>query len=348
MIQTSSVKIPSVQYAAAPVEMDIAYTVSGEGKPFVFLPMFFNHVQDVWRGYYSFSPFLEALAERFRLVNFDSRGLGLSTRGLPEDLTLDDYLSDLDAVLTKLDIDRAVLLGSCQSTFLGAHYALRHPERVSALILVNGALSWDAWRLSSVYDTLPREDWDLFLYNMIPSGRPPEVVRQGLELMKQAQTQQDYLVSARVWQTASLERVASRIHTPTLVLHSRNFRLRSVEGPMELARRLPNARLTLMESNLLFGAPGQAMEAITSFLQDIEQEACRPALACDESTGVHLSAREVEVLRLLAGGESNREIASQLIISRNTVRRHVSNIFDKAGVSNRAQAAVYALRNSIG
>jgi DNA-binding CsgD family transcriptional regulator len=55
-----------------------------------------------------------------------------------------------------------------------------------------------------------------------------------------------------------------------------------------------------------------------------------------------LTEREVEVLRLVATGKSNQEIAEDLIISPNTVIRHVSNIFNKIGVSNRAEAASYA------
>jgi DNA-binding CsgD family transcriptional regulator len=55
-----------------------------------------------------------------------------------------------------------------------------------------------------------------------------------------------------------------------------------------------------------------------------------------------LSTREVEVLRLLAAGRSNAQIAEDLVISQNTVIRHVSNIFAKIGAANRAQAAVYA------
>jgi DNA-binding NarL/FixJ family response regulator len=55
-----------------------------------------------------------------------------------------------------------------------------------------------------------------------------------------------------------------------------------------------------------------------------------------------LSLREIEVLRLIAAGQSNQQIADELVISRNTVRRHVSNVFDKTGVANRAKAVAYA------
>jgi len=58
-----------------------------------------------------------------------------------------------------------------------------------------------------------------------------------------------------------------------------------------------------------------------------------------------LSPREMEVLRLIAQGCTNREIAETLTISLNTVARHVSNIFDKIGVANRTEAAAHAHRS---
>lgn len=60
-----------------------------------------------------------------------------------------------------------------------------------------------------------------------------------------------------------------------------------------------------------------------------------------------LTKREVEVLRLIASGRSNHEIAEELLISLNTVIRHVSNIFDKTGVANRAEATAFAARHGL-
>ncbi len=60
-----------------------------------------------------------------------------------------------------------------------------------------------------------------------------------------------------------------------------------------------------------------------------------------------LSGREVEVLRLIAGGQTNAEIADALVISPHTVGRHVSNIFDKLGIAHRADAAAWAVRNGL-
>jgi DNA-binding NarL/FixJ family response regulator len=60
-----------------------------------------------------------------------------------------------------------------------------------------------------------------------------------------------------------------------------------------------------------------------------------------------LTEREIEVLRLIAAGRSNKEIASELVISERTVARHVSNIFTKLGVPSRAAAASFALKQGL-
>ncbi len=60
-----------------------------------------------------------------------------------------------------------------------------------------------------------------------------------------------------------------------------------------------------------------------------------------------LSQREVEVLRLLALGKSNREIGVELVITEGTVRRHVSNVYQKIGATNRSEATSYALREGL-
>jgi NarL family two-component system response regulator LiaR len=60
-----------------------------------------------------------------------------------------------------------------------------------------------------------------------------------------------------------------------------------------------------------------------------------------------LTEREIEVLRLVATGQSNTDIARQLVITEATVRSHVSNILGKLGLSNRVQATLYALQEGI-
>lgn len=61
----------------------------------------------------------------------------------------------------------------------------------------------------------------------------------------------------------------------------------------------------------------------------------------------NITKRELEILKLIASGMLNKEIASQLNISERTVKNHVSNIFRKISVSDRTQAAVFAIKNKI-
>ena len=67
----------------------------------------------------------------------------------------------------------------------------------------------------------------------------------------------------------------------------------------------------------------------------------------DSSKIESLTRRELEVLKMLSYGTYNKEIAEQLNISERTVKNHVSNIFKKIGVTDRTQAAVFAIRNNL-
>ena len=60
-----------------------------------------------------------------------------------------------------------------------------------------------------------------------------------------------------------------------------------------------------------------------------------------------LTGREVEVLRLLVRGMSNKEIAEELVISRKTAGSHVEHIYAKLGVSNRARASLFAMKHGL-
>jgi DNA-binding NarL/FixJ family response regulator len=131
----------------------------------------------------------------------------------------------------------------------------------------------------------------------------------------------------------------ARVRTPTLVLHARNDAVVPVEEGRLLAAGVQGAEFIELDSRnhvLLEDEPGwqRFCEAVLSFVQAAAPSAGTPFSA--------LSAREREVLVLIAEGLSNKEIAERLAISEKTVRNHASNLFDKLGVWSRAQAIVFA------
>lgn len=85
-------------------------------------------------------PDLDRLASTYRLIYYDQRGRGRSAAGVqPDEVTLASDLADLDAVRKHFQLENSILLGHSWGTVLALEYALRHPERVSHMILMNPA-----------------------------------------------------------------------------------------------------------------------------------------------------------------------------------------------------------------
>jgi proline iminopeptidase len=94
-------------------------------------------------------PELDRLADAFHLVYYDQRGRGRSAEGVrPEDVTLASELDDLDVVGRRFGLESVAVLGHSWGGVLAMEYAIRHPERVSHLILMDtGPASADDWRV---------------------------------------------------------------------------------------------------------------------------------------------------------------------------------------------------------
>jgi DNA-binding CsgD family transcriptional regulator/pimeloyl-ACP methyl ester carboxylesterase len=325
---------PPVQYVKTSDGYDIAYAVRGEGMPLIFLPANFRHVQLAWR-YPGLDDWLPALAKRFKLVQFDSRGTGMSTRGLPDDMEPLDFVRDLEAVINKLNLDRFVLFGCGRPLYVALDYVIRHPEKVEAFVAAGGPQP----RTLAQWEPLPEQDWDMFLYSVVPRDRPPEDARLIVDMLKQSFDQHDFLTIARGWGADDAAKLLSNLQTPALFLHARDYLLMDASQAMKAAQ-LCGGQLVLIDGNTIFGDVDQGMSAIEAFLAEI-------GLPSGRSGSLALSQREVEVLRLLAAGKSNQQIAEALVISVNTVNRHVSNVYAKTGAANRAEAATYAARHGI-
>ena len=332
----------------------LAVATSGGGAPLVKAANWLSHLEfdwqsPVWRHWFEF------LSRGRQLVRYDPRGCGLSDWEV-EDLSHEAQVADLEALVDSIGLDRVPLLGISQGGATCIEYAVRHPERVSALVLYGAYAEGWAQRDSesrlrgNALNVLIREGWgqenpafrQLFASLFIPEASP-EQVRWFSDLMRTT-TRPD--IAARIldaFGAINIRHLLSQVRVPTLVLHARNDARVPYEQGRLLAAEIPGASfVTLPSCNhvLLQNEPAWSafQSAISDFLH-LPKESSSPKTCVEFS---ELTARENDILRLVAYGATNAEIAQNLSISDKTVRNHLTNIFDKLGVDSRSKAIIRA------
>jgi DNA-binding CsgD family transcriptional regulator/pimeloyl-ACP methyl ester carboxylesterase len=344
---------PPVQYVRTSDGYDIAYMVSGEGRPFLLMPGPVTHIGLFWRSLAMRGAF-EELAARFRLIQYDARGQGLSMRGLRDGLALEDWERDIEAVANRENLDHFVLGSFSSNAYVAADYTLRHPQQIDALIVWNVPLVRQTV-VPSTLDDMSQENWEFFVDATARTTFPWEEPATAKKIVLETWTQADWLARSSIWRNVRIEEALSRLRVPTLVLATRAdaWRFGTETDSRKIAAMIPDARLVVFDEpgGGFFGYGAEtppAPRAIEDFLRDVESRNKHRVEVPVQDTQGNLSEREIEVLRLLAAGKSNAQIADELVISQNTAIRHVSNIFAKIGAENRAQAAVYARDRGIG
>src|SRR6266542_597832 len=135
---------PRIQYDKTSDGLSIAYCAAGEGAPLVVTP--YHSTSHAWMEW-QYEPIrlvYERLAWSFRLVRYDRRGTGLSERS--SEMSPDSEQGDLEAVMGALGDVRAVLAGRGFAGLAAVRYAVRHPERLSHLVLYDTVASIDEWK----------------------------------------------------------------------------------------------------------------------------------------------------------------------------------------------------------
>ena len=114
----------------------IAYASSGQGPPLVKVANWLSHLEFDWESPV-WRPLLTELSREHTLIRYDERGCGLSDWNVAE-LSFEAWVRDLETVVDAAGVDRFPLLGISQGASIAVAYAVRHPERVSHLILHGG------------------------------------------------------------------------------------------------------------------------------------------------------------------------------------------------------------------
>lgn len=341
----------------------ICYATIGDGPPIVKAPNWLAHLEFEWQSPV-WSHWWEELAQNHHLVRFDQRGSGLSDWRV-EDLSFDSWVGDLAAVVDTLGLESFALLGISQGGAVAIEYAARYPKRVSKLILygayARGALKrGESMEEFEARSTLVKHGWgrDDHAYRQLFTSRfMPEATAEQANWFNELQrVSTSPKNAARIQFTTATIDVLDRlqkVESPTLVLHCRHDLQVPFEQGRQLASLIANARLVPLESrnHLLIQSEPAWQICRTEVRKFLGLEPVGPAPSSSVvPTAVYpdgLTNREVEVIRLIAVGKSNQEIAQELVISFNTVTNHVKNILGKTGCSNRTEAAAYAISRGL-
>ncbi len=337
----------------------IAYDVTGRGPPLVRAPHWFTHLEYDWTNP-AMVPWVAGLSRHFSLLRFDQRGCGLSDREVA-DISLEAWVRDLDRVVDAAGLERFALAGLSQGAAIATAYAARHPERVSHLVLCGGyARGWNKRNLPR--DGLEQVETLMKLVELGWGGADPsfrqvfttqfmphasvESIHAFNDMMPLSTSAKNAVRIYRAFGEIDVQAEAQRIACPSLVLHVRgDLRVPFDEG-RRLAALIPGGRFMPLESHnhlLLENEPAwrECLSAIVEFCGGASARAADGAFP-------ELTAREREILELIARGLDNAQVAARLELSEKTVRNNITRIFDKMQVENRSQAIVRAREAGLG
>jgi pimeloyl-ACP methyl ester carboxylesterase/DNA-binding winged helix-turn-helix (wHTH) protein len=260
--------------------INIAYAAVGSGPVLVKAANWLTHLEYDWESPV-WSPLLQRLAEKNRLVRYDGRGNGLSDRDVKE-ISLNGFVRDLEAVTEAAKVPPFAILGISQGAAIAIAYAVAHPEMVTKLVLYGGYAvgrnkrgSADEADKARVFLSLLRHGWGdphsvfmrAFSSVFIPNGSP-EQIKWLAELQRKTTTPENAARIRNACDDIEVAELLPRVQVPTLVLHSRHDNVVPLEQGRSLAASIQNARFVTLESDnhiLLAGEP-----AWERFLDEVE------------------------------------------------------------------------------
>jgi pimeloyl-ACP methyl ester carboxylesterase/DNA-binding CsgD family transcriptional regulator len=340
-----------IRFARSHDGVQLAWVRSGTGPPLIKAATWLSHLEYDWESPI-WSHVLGALSAQCTLLRYDERGCGLSDWEV-EDLSFDSWVRDLETVADASGETRFGLLGISQGAPIAVAYAVRHPERVSHLVLHGGYARGRLVRSDTpqqreeveTMNKLAELGWgradpsfrQFFTTQFIPGGTP-EQHQWFNELERISTSPANAARFMREFARIDVRALLAQVRCPTLVLHSRrDVRQPLAEGRL-LATGIPGARFVPIDSGnhlLLADEPGwlQWIDEVRRFL---------PAAVPAAQTAVFdaLTPRQRELLLLIAEGRDNAQIAATLGLSEKTVRNHITSIFARLQVETRAQAIV--------
>jgi pimeloyl-ACP methyl ester carboxylesterase len=307
-----------IRFCTAKDGVRIAWASVGAGPPLVKAANWLNHLEFDWQSPI-WRPWFAELSRDHRLIRYDERGNGLSDWDV-RDLSLDAMVADLEAVADAAELDRFVLLGISQGCPVSIAYAVRHPERVSQLLLVAGySRGWKVRGSSEEQErrramqTLALQGWgkdnpayrQLFTSFYIP-GATPEEMSWFNDLQRVSTSPENAVRLMDTFGGLDVVALLPRVTTPTLVVHARDDGSTPYAEGRALAAGIPGARFVTLESVnhiLLSHEPAfvRFHEEVRSFLDVPKSSAGGPSGLPRLAPGQKLGRYRIES-RIGAGG----------------------------------------------
>jgi class 3 adenylate cyclase/pimeloyl-ACP methyl ester carboxylesterase len=274
-----------IHFCQAKDGVQLAYARIGHGPPLVKTGHWMTHIESdfespIWR------PFYRELSRDNTFLRYDARGNGLSDRDVP-DVCFEDFVSDLETVVDAAGTERFTLLGISQGCAVSIAYAVRHPERVSHLVLLGGyAVGWKKRARTEAEKaageamlTLVRLGWgqenpafrQMFTSQFIP-GATKEQADWFNEFQRISASPADAARNLIANGDVDVTSLLPQVRVPTLVMHSRHDARVPFESGRRMAAGIPGARLVALESQnhvILESEPAFAhfLEELRAFIE---------------------------------------------------------------------------------
>jgi pimeloyl-ACP methyl ester carboxylesterase/DNA-binding winged helix-turn-helix (wHTH) protein len=275
-----------IRYCRSPDGVSIAYATSGSGRPLVKAANWLTHLDLEWQSPI-WAHWIDALSHSRRLVRYDERGCGLSDWEV-RDFSLDAWVEDLELVVDSVGLERFPLVGLSQGGAVAVAYAVRHPDRVTHLVLV-GAYARGRLRRAATDEEREEADLDLRVGRVAwrrddPAYRQvfaaqflPEASRALWDAFNQTQrattSTENVVQFLDAFAHIDVSQIAPQVACPTLVVHARRDRRVPESQARELAGLIPDSVLHLVDSGnhiLLHDEPAwpELVERIDAFLDE--------------------------------------------------------------------------------
>ncbi|HEX2499080.1 MAG TPA: alpha/beta fold hydrolase [Actinomycetes bacterium] len=251
-----------IRFCTAADGTRLAYATTGSGPPLVKAANWLSHLDydwqsSVWRHW------LVELSRRFRFVRYDERGCGLSDWDVAQ-FSFDSWVDDLEAVVDAVGLDRFPLLGISQGGPVAIAYAVRHPERVSHLVLL-GTYAQGRRKRARTPDELALEEARIEVVR-VGWGRPDPVYRQIAiarflpegtqeqwrsfdELQRRSTSAENAWRFLDTFANIDVSDLAPKVTVPTLILSARREPDNVFEQSRQLAALIPGSRLVPLDSS---------------------------------------------------------------------------------------------------